>query len=92
MIKIEMPTDEYMFLKQYYDDLDRYIVRMDYHVKDVVLHIMDDRFNEFRLDYNSMIVRKGVENDETVTPLGLRLKRIYKEYVQPVMETYDGQQ
>ena len=86
MIKIEMPMEEYTFLKQYYDDLDRYIVRMEYHIRDIVLHIRDDRFNEFRLDYNSMIVRKGTENDETITPTGHRLNHIYETYILPSVE------
>ena len=87
MIKIEMPMNEYTFLKQYYDDLDRYFVNIEYHIKAIVLHIREERFNEFRLDYNSMIVRKCTENDETITPAGLHLNHIYETYILPSVET-----
>ena len=87
MIKIEMPMEDYTFLKQYYDDLDRYIVRMEYAVDNIVLHIQNERFNEFRLDFNSMIVRKGTEEGDILTPEGVRMTRILQEYVLPSAET-----
>ena len=87
MIKIEMPMEDYTFLKQYYDDLDRYIVRMEYDIENIVLHIQNERFNEFRLDFNSMIVRKGTEEGDILTPEGIRMNRILQEYVLPSAET-----
>ena len=87
MIKIEMPMEDYTFLKQYYDTMDRYIVRMEYLIEDIILHIQNERFNEFRLDYRSMIVRKGTDSSEVLTPEGVRMTRIYEDYVLPAGET-----
>ena len=90
MVEIEMPMKEYTFLKEYYDDISRYIIRMEYHIEDVVLHIRNEKFNDFRLDYNSMIVRKGMTNSETFTDIGLRLHRIYDMYIYPAEAELQG--
>ncbi|MBR4162900.1 MAG: hypothetical protein IKR11_05205 [Solobacterium sp.] len=83
MVSIEMPLKDYTFLKKYFDDIDRYIIGIRYLEKDVIFDIQDQRFEEFKLDYRSMIVRKGYEGRVSINDIGVRMNHIYDCYIEP---------
>ena len=83
MVSIEMPLKDYTFLKKYFDDIDRYIIGIRYLEKDVIFDIQDQRFEEFKLDYRSMIVRKGYEGRVSINDIGVRMNHIYDYYIEP---------
>lgn len=83
MIIIEMPIKDFTFLKQHYDDIDRYFVSLSYSQDDVSFEIQNEKLDNFLLDYRSTVVRKGSENEQTINDIGVRLNYIYDEYIRP---------
>jgi hypothetical protein len=81
MVSIEMPLKDYTFLKKHFDDIDRYIIGITYLEKDVIFDIQDQKFEEFKLDYKSMIVRKGLVGKVSVNDIGVRMNHIYDNYI-----------
>lgn len=83
MISIEMPIKEFTFFKQYYDTIDRFVVRVSYSKENVVFEIPEDKFDDFVLEYRSVIIRKGTDGKEAISDIGLRLSRIFNSYILP---------
>lgn len=86
VIQIEMPMKDYTFIKNNYDGLDRYIVRIQYMGEDVSFDLQNEKFEDFLLDYQSMMVRKGTDENHSLTDTGLRLNQIFNDYISPVLD------
>ena len=86
VIQIEMPLKDYTFVKTNYDGLERYVVRIQYMGEDVVFDLQNEKFEDFLLDYQSMMVRKGID-DHQFNDIGIRLNQIFNDYISPVLDT-----
>ncbi len=81
MVQYELPLKDFLFVKKNYDNLDDYVVRTAYLPETVIISILDDKLDGFLLGYRSAVTRKGMANRESYNETGVRLNRIYYEYI-----------
>jgi len=82
MMRVKLPYKDYQFLKKQFDGLERYVVSTQYTLdedKSVILDIMSSAWPEFRLEYRSMMMRKG-KDGEFLNPDGRHMADLYNIY------------
>ena len=82
-----MPLKDYSFIKKNYDGLERYIIRIQYMGEDVSFALQNEKFEDFLLDYQSMMVRKGSDDKHSLNETGMRMNQIFNDYISPVLDT-----
>ena len=85
MDHIHMTYNDWMFLKKHYDTLERYVLNVSMYGDEITIDVYDEKINDFLLDYRSMIVRKGMVDEQYYNDNGLRMKRIFEQCIKPVL-------
>ena len=76
-----MPIKDFSFLRKEFSNIDNYLVHLTYSEKDVYFEIPEDKYNDFILDYRSVLIRNGTEGKESFNETGVRLNSIFTKYI-----------
>lgn len=76
-----MPSKEYFFLKDKFSILDHYVINVAYTKDEVSLDFLDNKKEQFKVEYQSLIKRVGLNGKESFNETGVHLNNIYEQYI-----------
>jgi len=86
-MSVTMPVKEYLYLKNLFPFLDSYIINIAYAKEFVTLDFLYTKKEIFKIEYNALIVRVGLEGKETYNETGYHLIDIYDSYFHDAMDS-----
>ena len=84
-MSVTMPVKEYLYLKDLFPFLDSYIINIAYAKEFVTLDFLCAKMEMFKIEYDALIVRVGLEGKETYNDTGYHLIDIYDSYFRDAM-------
>ena len=79
-MQVTMPVKEYIYLKDHFDRLDSYVINITYAKENVTLDFLRAKIEQFKIDYHALVVRIGLDGEETYNDTWNHLNAIYDNY------------